>query len=293
MIKSFPHEDLKSFKDAIQYTERQTGFSGRLIEKDYFCSVILTLLYAESPEIFFKCGTLLNKVHAGFYRLSEDLDFTISVGHEAKRSERSKKAAPFKPFVESLAQKIAGFQVVRPLTGSNGSVQYNAEVKYTSVLTGIEDRILFEIGLREEVSNKEHVGKAATLAVDPYSDSPLLPHIEVRCLSLREAFAEKIRAALARQKVAIRDVYDVWHAVEKNIVNPDDEELAKLVAKKMTIPEPLEIRLGADRKVELTAQIETQLKPVLRGVDFKRFKFDDGWAHVLKLAEKVKPYLGE
>ena len=92
MTKSFPHEDLKSFKDAIQYTEQQTGFSGRLIEKDYYCSVILSLLDAESPEIFFKGGTLLNKVHAGFYRLSEDLDFTISVSHEAKRSERSKVA---------------------------------------------------------------------------------------------------------------------------------------------------------------------------------------------------------
>ena len=293
MTNLLPHQDAKAFKDALQYTQKQTGFTARLVEKGYYCSVILRLLYAESPEIFFKGGTLLNKVHAGFYRLSEDLDFTISVSHEAKRSERSKKAAPFKPFIEALSKKIAGFQVVHPLTGSNGSVQYNAEVKYISVLTGLEDRILFEIGLREEVSDRDHVGKAATLVVDPYSDSPLLPHVEVRCLSLREAFAEKIRAALTRQKVAIRDVYDVWHAVEKGIVNPEDKELAKLVAKKMTIPDSLEVRMGADRKAEFKAQVETQLKPVLRDVDFKAFDFETGWAQLERVAGMVKPYLGE
>ena len=288
-----PHEDQTVFKEALRYTQKQTGFNIRLIEKDYYCSVILSQLYAESPEIFFKGGTLLNKVHVGFYRLSEDLDFTISVSHEAKRSERSKKAAPFKQFIEALSKKIAGVQVVRPLTGSNGSVQYNAEVKYISVLTGLEDRILFEIGLREEVTDRDHVGKAATLVVDPYSDSPLLPFFEVRCLSLREAFSEKIRAALARQKVAIRDVYDVWHAVEKGIVNPEDKELPKLVAKKMTIPEPLEIRIGADRKAEFKAQIETQLRSVLRDVDFRAFDFEKGWTQLERVAGMVKPYLGE
>jgi len=88
MPNPLPHEDAKVFRDALQYTQKLTGFTARLIEKDYYCSVILSLLYAESPEIFFKGGTLLNKVHAGFYRLSEDLDFTISVSHEAKRSEQ-------------------------------------------------------------------------------------------------------------------------------------------------------------------------------------------------------------
>ncbi len=292
-MNPFPHEDHEVFKEALRYTQKQTGFNIRLIEKDYYCSVILSLLYADFPDIFFKGGTLLNKVHTGFYRLSEDLDFSISVSHEAKRSERSKKAAPFKPFIEALSKKVAGCQVVRPLTGSNGSVQYNAEVKYISVLTGFEDRILFEIGLREELTDKDHVGKAATLVVDPYSDSSLLPYVEVRCLSLREAYSEKIRAALARQKVAIRDVYDVWHAVEKGIINLEDQEIAKLVAKKMTIPEPLEIRIGADRKAEFKAQIETQLKSVLRGLDFKAFDFEKAWAQLGQVAEKVKPYLGK
>src|SRR3989338_5554441 len=125
MNKPFPHEDVKAFKDALQYTETQTAFAARLIEKDYYCSVILSLLYAGSPEIFLKGGTLLNKVHAGFYRLSEDLDFTISMNPKAGRGERSKKAAPFKSFVASLPEKAAVFQIVRSLTGSNHSVQYN------------------------------------------------------------------------------------------------------------------------------------------------------------------------
>lgn len=293
MSEKYPHDDPGAFRDAVQYTAKQTGFVPRLIEKDYYCSLILGLLYAEPRDIFFKGGTLLNKVHAGFYRLSEDLDFTISTSHEAKRSERSRKAAPMKGFVESLPKMVPGFKLARPLTGSNGSVQYNAEVMYQSVTSGMEDRILFEIGLREEVADKDHQGKALTLVVDPYNDTPLMSEIQVRCLSLREAFAEKIRAALARKSVAIRDIYDVWHAVEKGILNPEDGSLTKLAAQKMTVPEPLKILLDAQRKDEFKAQIETHLKPVLRDVDFKRFNFDDGWAHVSKVAEKVKPYLGE
>lgn len=288
MTESFPHENIKAFRDALQYTQVQTGFSARLIEKDYYCSVILRLLYSKSHAIFFKGGTLLNKVHAGFYRLSEDLDFTISVNPKAKRSERSKEAAPYKIFIESLSKKIPGIQLVRPLTGSNGSVQYNAEVKYVSALTGLDDRILFEISLREEVGNEKHVGKAMTLVMDPYSDTPLMLPIEVRCLSLREAFAEKIRAALTRERVAIRDVYDIWHAIEKGILNPNDEELAKLVTIKMTSPEPLEIRTGVDRKAEFNAQIETQLKPVLRDIDFKTFHFEKAWAQLEQITKRVK-----
>ena len=70
------HEDRDWFLEAVNFTAAETGFSPRLIEKDYFCTVLLQYL-AMAGVLVFKGGTCLAKVHGEFYRLSEDLDFVI------------------------------------------------------------------------------------------------------------------------------------------------------------------------------------------------------------------------
>ena len=106
-----PSEDLhrrtQEFRAALDFTADATGFSARLIEKDYWCSLILRELFAdESTPLVFKGGTLLSKAFAGFDRLSEDLDFTISTGSEVKRSVRSKRAEQVKAELDAVAQKL-------------------------------------------------------------------------------------------------------------------------------------------------------------------------------------------
>ena len=46
-------------------------------------------LITSDGTLTFKGGTSLNKIHAGFYRLSEDLDFSISMPVDSARSDRS------------------------------------------------------------------------------------------------------------------------------------------------------------------------------------------------------------
>lgn len=70
------HQDLPLFRQAVGYTAANTGFSARLIEKDYFCSILLVYLSGASDgRMIFKGGTALAKIHTEFYRLSEDLDY--------------------------------------------------------------------------------------------------------------------------------------------------------------------------------------------------------------------------
>src|SRR6266852_6749681 len=90
------HEDPALFREAVNFTAAETGFVPRLIEKDYFCTVLLQYLAPAGGELVFKGGTCLAKVHAGFYRLSEDLDFLISTPTDASRGERSRRAAESK-----------------------------------------------------------------------------------------------------------------------------------------------------------------------------------------------------
>ena len=83
------HDDPVLFREALAYTVAETGFTARLIEKDYFCTVLLAYLAPLSSDLAFKGGTCLAKVHADFYRMSEDLDFVIPSPCDASRRERS------------------------------------------------------------------------------------------------------------------------------------------------------------------------------------------------------------
>lgn len=59
------HEDAVLFREAVSFTAAETGFAPRLIEKDYFCTVLLAYLSAAAgAELVFKGGTCLAKVHS-------------------------------------------------------------------------------------------------------------------------------------------------------------------------------------------------------------------------------------
>ncbi len=70
------HQDPSMFLAALELTQAQTGLNGRLIEKDYFCILLLANLWAECPQLVFKGGTCPAKIHAGFYRLSANLQIS-------------------------------------------------------------------------------------------------------------------------------------------------------------------------------------------------------------------------
>ena len=119
------HEDLSRFRDALTFTEAESGFSSRLIEKDYYCSLLLDDLSGPFEQgLVFKGGTCLSKVHAEFFRLSEDLDFSISIRPDATRSERRDAASPIKDHFSgspgrSHLVRIGG--TVRRVTTTRGS----------------------------------------------------------------------------------------------------------------------------------------------------------------------------
>ena len=82
------HHNQKLFAEAIKSTANNSRFSAALTEKDYYCSLILREIFQSADcNLVFKGGTLLSKVHAGFYRLSEDLDFSIDLEPNVSRKK--------------------------------------------------------------------------------------------------------------------------------------------------------------------------------------------------------------
>lgn len=284
------HQDNpKLFAEAIRFTAAETGFIPRLIEKDYFCSVVLEDLAAVNSALVFKGGTLLAKVHSTFYRLSEDLDFSIPTGVEATRKSRSQSAAAIKPAIAALTERLPGLCIEMPLTGSNSSTQYNAVLSYPSVLAKARETIKIEVGLREPVLSEARQMTAQTLLMNPIRRSAtLIPEFVITGLDYREAMAEKIRAALCRREVAIRDFFDIDHAVINASFDTLDTALLDLLRRKVAMNGTGPLDVSAGRYEQLRAQLETELRPVLRTRDFERFEIDRAFQTVTRVAQALR-----
>lgn len=283
-----PHENPDVFRDSIQYTAARTGFPADLIEKDYFCSLVLAYLYGGegSGNLVFKGGTALNKVHLGFYRLSEDLDFSVPVEVDSSRGDRRRAKAAVEKRIGDLTGALPSLSFKKPWTGANNSTQYLAEVAYRSVISGAPGRIKIEAGLREPV-HAVVTRDALCLLLDPTSGQAAVLPVPVRTMGLEEALAEKARAAFARLAPAIRDLFDLWHAHQARALPMDDARFIRLVRAKLAVPGNAPAAVSPQRREAYRAQIETILRPVLRPVDFARFNFDEAWGLVEALGRRV------
>jgi predicted nucleotidyltransferase component of viral defense system len=281
------HEDTVLFREAVRFTAAETRFLPRLIEKDYFCSLLLHYLTAAVDHLVFKGGTCLAKVHVGFYRLSEDLDFVVPMAVNASRSSRSKRALTIKETIAELPQALDLFRVIDPLRGANNSTQYVAKVGYQSLLGQGEEAIKIEIGLREPLLTPAFSGQAQTLLLNPLSGKGMVEPFKVTCISLHEAMAEKLRAALSRREPAIRDFYDIDFAVRNLGLQLGNEQLLALARQKLSVPGNEQVDVSGDRLAALRRQHESRLKAVLRTKDFEGFDLEHAFAMVADVATRI------
>lgn len=281
------HEDKVRFLDAVNATAAATGFGARLVEKDYFCTLLLQSLAPPGGALVFKGGTCLAKVHTDFYRLSEDLDFTIPTPVDASRGQRSRRARDLKALVAGIDRRWPGVHLRRPIEGANNSTQYVAVFGYASLLRATEESIQFEVSLREPLLTDPVQGEAKTLLLNPISGSSMVPGVRVPTLSWDETMAEKIRAALCRKDAAIRDFYDIDHAVRNMGVRLDDRRLLGLVRQKVAVPGTNPPDTSRDRLRVLGPQVDARLEPVLRPADLARFNLDRAFGMLTDLVASL------
>jgi predicted nucleotidyltransferase component of viral defense system len=284
----YPHDtDPDIFREALAYSEATIGFTATLIEKDYYCSLILQYLFDIDTSLVFKGGTCLSKVYADFYRLSEDLDFIIPVTADTSRYQRRADMKPVKQIFDELPTIVPGVAILETLEGHNESRQYIGYLEYQSAVIEKQEKIKVEVGLREPLLSRVESKTVRTLVVNPFSGQPLLPIFTVRAMAVKEAYAEKLRAAMTRKDPAIRDFYDLFHAVREIRLDSHDPDFLRMVRAKLKVPGNTPVNVSAERKLELNRQLEGQLKPVLRPADFARFNFDAAFELVCSIANAL------
>lgn len=270
------------FRGLILAVAKQRRFRPGIVEKDYYLTLFLNAANnCFADKLVFKGGTLLNKIHLNYHRLSEDLDFTYN-GKEvlSGRSRRSKAITPIRHAMLKCLEQI-GLTSDKPQgEGFNNSTQYVFSIKYPSFITQKEENIRIEVSLRQPPMDKPVYNTIKHFYQDPFTGKDLIPANRILSLSLNEAVAEKLKAAITRKDVAIRDYYDLWHIAEAKF-NFKNNEFIKIFRKKLENEGykgnfTHNFGLSDNKTVLLRRQVESDLIPVIR--ENEHFDLDKAFA---------------
>lgn len=273
------HNDREEFLKILERTSAQTGFPLRLLEKDYYITIVLSRMHELSKDLVFKGGTCLSKIYYSYYRLSEDLDFTLKLPIDAStRTIRRNAVKPIKeaikPFLNNFDMGIEDLERV----GHNESTQYIYCFDYNSVVLNKKESIKLEIGMRFNPLLPAAAKKVNHKFLHPFTKEPLFDAGSVNCLALKELVAEKLRAAATRETIAGRDFYDLDYLLREGF-NFKDKEFLTLFKKKLEEDnfssdlEKYRVNLGkADKEIEeMQSRVKDELFPVLTIDEQKKF----------------------
>ncbi len=287
------HEDKGRFADIINITAKRAGFRASLIEKDYYLTFILSRLNELSDALVFKGGTCLNKVYYSYYRLSEDLDFSMRLPeYSTARGNRRRSIKPVKDKIEEFAKGL-GFRVEgADKAGRNESKQYVYYFAYSSILQPSEQMIKFEIGLRFNPICAVEKLAVKHKFLHPFTAEPLFDGGKVNCLSLKEIVSEKLRAAALRDIIAPRDFYDLDFILRHNF-DLADKEVVGLFKKKLEEDggDPdlgkYRVNLGRpDKEInDMRSRVENELFDVLTARERESFDLDKALRRINKAME--------
>lgn len=262
--------DRAKLEQIIPVIAQKYKFRLEMIEKDYYLTLVLNSVESHlSQNLVFKGGTLLNKIHLNYHRLSEDIDFTYFGSNSL--DTRSKRSSAIKPIRENVPELLKLLNLKSEIpegVGFNNSTQYVFYISYPSFITGRDENIKLEISLRQTPIDVPVHNAVTHFYQDPFTGKDLVPRNKILSLSLNEAVAEKLKAAITRRDVAIRDYYDLWFISEakfdfknKHFINIfkkkiEDEKYNGNYGKNFGLNEK---KLDLLRK-----QVETELLPVIR-----------------------------
>lgn len=266
------------------------------LEKDFWLTVILHYIALELPMLRFKWGTCLNKVYYPYFRLSEDLDFTIPIDDSLvdTNSKRDSFARMMREKIKYLCKIL--WWSLNDDTLHHKKAQWNKELskkaktylKYVITYQSTIDKSQQTIKVELTYSLKQYF-PSKTLPIlscflDPILESDVFPSQTIQCLDIEEMITEKCRAAMTRRTPAIRDYFDLWYLHEQWI--PIDKHITIIIDKCKEVSN-LE-RTLIDKYSLLQQQENNDLKPMLEKV--YDFDLDMIYHKLLSLQQTIKWY---
>jgi hypothetical protein len=256
-VKKLPNEIVEKISDFE--AESDLSLPGFALEKDYFVLDVIALIKALPPSPDFRfvfCGgTCLAKAYGILHRMSEDVDFKLVPTEATFQLTKAALRRKLSEFVKTVitALEADGFEKNSITRRSQDSNSYTEiDIEYESAFSkpaSLRPHLLLELNhsnLRAQTESLQ-VG----LLLDKLSFGSYTSPIEIECISLGEALAEKLvsfprRLALHLQKnttvktldsasgwdkALVRHLYDVHQIIQSDpAVISDSENLARIVS---------------------------------------------------------------
>jgi len=194
----------KEFKDIAS----QLSFNQIVLTKDYFATLILFLI-KDVEGIYFKGGTALQKIFLDYSRLSEDIDFSLT--RDTKLVQRE---------ITNILKNSKLFDNISE--DKNVKDFLRIVVDYKS-FSGEKENVFIDLNKRAGLSLKHERHKIKHF----YKE--FIPEFFVKTLAEKEMIAEKVAAAMDRNKP--RDHFDVYKLIQAHY--PIDIELVKQKCEKL------------------------------------------------------------
>lgn len=194
------HENKSLFRDAILRTAQQMNIQPEFIEKDYWITYALHLIFHDEigNEAVFKGGTALSKCFGIIERFSEDIDLVVLRKQEESPNNLKRKLKKITQVVSDQFEEIQIPDITNKL-GMIRKVAYNYKKEFKGSFGQVRDVIIIEatwLG-RYEPYTKQKIAsyiydmmqKASQLELA--TEYNLLP-FEVQVLHVNRTICEKI-----------------------------------------------------------------------------------------------------
>lgn len=218
-----------------------------MIEKDILLHQILLDLSSQkfiSENFLFKGGTCLIKNYLGYFRFSEDIDFTWKNQEQFVGKTGGEIYKILSPILDSTAQILVQIASTRGLDFKwekgnreyvelvNGGKICTFKVWYEQATLKTRTFLKIQINFIDTMCHRSQQGNLKSLLTGKHQDlDPLFQEyseysstISLQMYDINEILSEKIRALLTRRAIKARDFLDVFFIHKKLGIEPKDVE---------------------------------------------------------------------
>ena len=236
----FLHNDKKSFSQAVELVVSKQNLRPEIVEKDYYVTMILRLLFERLPFIVFKGGTSLSKCHKAINRFSEDIDITIDTAISQGQKKKVKEA------IEEVSS-LLGLSIPN-LDETRSRRDYNRyEIAYSSIQQAkdfaVQPMVFLETSYTAvsfpvvELDVHNYIGDMMTEEAPNYIKQYQLSPFKMKVQGLDRTLADKVFAICdyylqGKVNGHSRHLYDIFKLLP---FVPQNEEFKNLVQDVRTV----------------------------------------------------------
>jgi predicted nucleotidyltransferase component of viral defense system len=302
---------MKITKDAIGYIAEKTKVRDTtLVEKDILLHILLKEIASEEQfrtNYAFKGGTCLIKCYIGYYRFSEDLDFTYTRQDEFSGKSEKQIRKQLSAEIDRVSKMLMDVSTRLGLEFRNDKkdkkyMEFGAGNKFTTFKIWYEpqglnmkrfikiqinyvEKIIYPLRVLEAKNNLEIIDAQEFRYLYPKVADNILTNPKIQVYDIREILAEKVRAILTRRGTKARDYIDV-HMIQKDTGSTPQELHAEIVEKTRFILKYEKYRENLLKKSENppTFKMGTEEKLIIKPLSEE---FEKNTIELMKYVEKL------